>query len=741
MAEPISVQQLKDASLDVKSLEEVVNGDENVVVTTRLGETYPSVKSVIDNLISQSGFIIIDSFELGATLTQRNQALRHTADGKLYRWAGDLPKTVAASSTPENSGGFGSNAWVEVSDASLAQKLAGLGGASTIGSGVSVFNNMAEFLVAESQIKDGSKVFLHSMYQGLDLEGEGRVYAYSKSNPKEVAVATGSGHLSRDYDGKVYIAECGATGDDYEKDSPALQTAFDIIRNNDGGILSMGENCTYLIEGDIKANCTKLDWQFNKSKIITGITTIAWHPYKHGLGNYEDINITEAVWIGNVRKRASDGYGGIIHMDFIQCDNISVTDCTYIEAINGGHYLDLMSCRNTTFERNTVLGAHPVRNSARVFAEAVQVGPKGSVQSAGAPVDPSVVEFFRDGIDTIEVYFRHNVFKPYTNPTTGVTSYPPRPIGDHVLTASSEVYVQNNYIEDVVVLEEGSSYRNCILSMSGIHNLHVNDNIIISNNGNFNIVKFTTWNELAIRGDTKTLPSFSFSGNIVKVSNLTKTTTARYARPIDFGFIEYGDETIPKGIGFKANFSKNTINYDATSAEAGIVNTIDIMYFTAGLKNVNINANNNTFDTIGSVRSHIVTHNSLGRIGGRFEYCGNTFKGHVSGRTLDHKHSGNVANGEGSEVIAENNTFIKQWLGVNLDTTGLLLYKNNKHIGFEAVSPSGEAGSGNTILLNKGYPIVAQGNILINETRLTPVKIVSSTVVRPESEFLIKNNV
>ena len=55
MAEPISIQQLKDASLDVKSLEEVVNGDENVVVTTRLGETYPSVKGSIKELFENGG--------------------------------------------------------------------------------------------------------------------------------------------------------------------------------------------------------------------------------------------------------------------------------------------------------------------------------------------------------------------------------------------------------------------------------------------------------------------------------------------------------------------------------------------------------------------------------------------------------------------------------------------------------------------------------------------------------------
>lgn len=74
MAEPISVQQLKDASLDVKSLEEVVNGDENVVVTTRLGETYPSVKGSIKTLFEYGG-LPAEPFETKAQMEIDGAAL------------------------------------------------------------------------------------------------------------------------------------------------------------------------------------------------------------------------------------------------------------------------------------------------------------------------------------------------------------------------------------------------------------------------------------------------------------------------------------------------------------------------------------------------------------------------------------------------------------------------------------------------------------------------------------------
>ena len=55
MADAITIKALQDASLDAKSLEEVVNGDEAKQVTTRKGETYPSVKKSIKALFENGG--------------------------------------------------------------------------------------------------------------------------------------------------------------------------------------------------------------------------------------------------------------------------------------------------------------------------------------------------------------------------------------------------------------------------------------------------------------------------------------------------------------------------------------------------------------------------------------------------------------------------------------------------------------------------------------------------------------
>lgn len=55
MANEITLKALQDASLDAKSLEEVVNGNEVKQVTTRKGETYPSVKKAIKTLFENGG--------------------------------------------------------------------------------------------------------------------------------------------------------------------------------------------------------------------------------------------------------------------------------------------------------------------------------------------------------------------------------------------------------------------------------------------------------------------------------------------------------------------------------------------------------------------------------------------------------------------------------------------------------------------------------------------------------------
>ncbi|MCT8242033.1 tail fiber/spike domain-containing protein [Proteus mirabilis] len=67
------------------------------------------------------GYVLVDSFEKGAEITTRYQALHWESNGEYYRWDGDLPKLVSANSIPQNSGGIGSGRWLSIGDSSLRE--------------------------------------------------------------------------------------------------------------------------------------------------------------------------------------------------------------------------------------------------------------------------------------------------------------------------------------------------------------------------------------------------------------------------------------------------------------------------------------------------------------------------------------------------------------------------------------------------------------------------------------------
>lgn len=85
--------------------------------------TIEGIKWLANQVISSFGYVTIDSFQAGATLTLPNQVLRDTSTGEYYRWDGAFPKVVAAGSTPSSAGGIGVGAWLSVGYATLKTQL------------------------------------------------------------------------------------------------------------------------------------------------------------------------------------------------------------------------------------------------------------------------------------------------------------------------------------------------------------------------------------------------------------------------------------------------------------------------------------------------------------------------------------------------------------------------------------------------------------------------------------------
>lgn len=122
---PIPSEDPRDLKFNAGKIDEVVNSDAHYY-TDRFGVrrwTIAGFQYTAEEAIRNYGYITMDSFEDGATLTLPNQTLRYEANGEYYRWDGELPKVVPAGSTPDSTGEVKLGAWVSVGDASLLARL------------------------------------------------------------------------------------------------------------------------------------------------------------------------------------------------------------------------------------------------------------------------------------------------------------------------------------------------------------------------------------------------------------------------------------------------------------------------------------------------------------------------------------------------------------------------------------------------------------------------------------------
>lgn len=132
---PIPSEDPRDLKFNAGKIDEVVNSDAHYY-TDRFGVrrwTIAGFQYTAEEAIRNYGYITMDSFEDGATLTLPNQTLRYEANGEYYRWDGEFPKVVPAGSTPDSTGEVKSGAWVSVGDASLRSNLASDDGAGLVG--------------------------------------------------------------------------------------------------------------------------------------------------------------------------------------------------------------------------------------------------------------------------------------------------------------------------------------------------------------------------------------------------------------------------------------------------------------------------------------------------------------------------------------------------------------------------------------------------------------------------------
>nr|DAP76221.1 MAG TPA: tailspike protein [Caudoviricetes sp.] len=131
---PVPSESYRDLKFNAGKIDEFVTSLQNEY-EDRFGNkhyTIEGIRWVAQQAMAAFGYITLDSFEDGNTLTLPNQILRLEATGEYYRWDGSFPKVVPANSTPESTGGIGTGKWLSVGDASLRAALAATGGVDLV---------------------------------------------------------------------------------------------------------------------------------------------------------------------------------------------------------------------------------------------------------------------------------------------------------------------------------------------------------------------------------------------------------------------------------------------------------------------------------------------------------------------------------------------------------------------------------------------------------------------------------
>jgi len=126
---PVPSESPRDLKFNAGKIDEFVSSLEKQYIDRCGGRHYTieGLRWLAQQAISQFGYITVDSFQTGATISLPNQVLRDTNSGEYYRWDGSLPKVVALGSTPQSSGGIGLSKWLSVGAAVLASAQDGAG--------------------------------------------------------------------------------------------------------------------------------------------------------------------------------------------------------------------------------------------------------------------------------------------------------------------------------------------------------------------------------------------------------------------------------------------------------------------------------------------------------------------------------------------------------------------------------------------------------------------------------------
>ncbi|HCJ8179828.1 TPA: hypothetical protein NV830_001162 [Escherichia coli] len=170
--------------------------------------------------LAEAGLTLVNgSFEEGATVNNKTDAVWHIAGGQCYTWDGAFPKAVPSDSTTTSTGGVGTGAWVSVGDASLRTDLSSSDGAGLIGvsSGGTVQGSLSDIknLIKHAQPLSDRRIvaIAHRGYSETYLEQTLMAYSQCNADVLEVDMQTTSdGYAVCFHDNDLSPATVGGSG-------------------------------------------------------------------------------------------------------------------------------------------------------------------------------------------------------------------------------------------------------------------------------------------------------------------------------------------------------------------------------------------------------------------------------------------------------------------------------------------------------------------------------------------------
>lgn len=174
--------------------------------------------------LAEAGLTLVDgSFEEGATVNSKTDAVWYIAAGQCYSWDGAFPKAVPTGSTPASTGGVGLGAWVGVGSAALRDDLSQQDGYKNLGE-VQSFAALRTLVPSAA----GIRVKLRGWYSD-SVAGGGEFIAVAGPATDDggiVASVNSSWHWERVLGDTIWPEMFGAKGDNSTDDAAALNACF-----------------------------------------------------------------------------------------------------------------------------------------------------------------------------------------------------------------------------------------------------------------------------------------------------------------------------------------------------------------------------------------------------------------------------------------------------------------------------------------------------------------------------------